>query len=157
MSAAAPSSGNGSNPSTPTTPTFTSPFSSSPTPPTTTRVKSEPLDSDYLDEPTDLSIGNGNGREYVRDRENHRHSHREREVPSNPRERESSYDKRMDYDTSIKLEYNKDKKEDMGYSLDNNNTAMHLQLNIKNQNISSPQDLTLKHEAVHYETANTYA
>lgn len=61
------------------------------------------------------------------------------------------------YDTTIKLEY-KDgvKKEDFGP--DNNNTSMHLQLNIKNQNISTPQDLTLtKHDSVHYETANSYA
>ncbi|KAL1459386.1 hypothetical protein WDU94_011372 [Cyamophila willieti] len=149
MSAAAPSSGSGSNPSTPTTPTFNSPFSSSPTP--TRQIKSEPLDSDYIDEPTDLSIGNG--KEYVRDRENHRSNHREREVPSNHREREGSYESklRMEYD-SIKLEGKKD-----DFSLENNNTSMHLQLNIKNQNISSPQDLTLKHEPVHYETANSYA
>ncbi|KAI5702837.1 hypothetical protein M8J76_014244 [Diaphorina citri] len=132
------SSGN-SNPSTPTTPTFPSPFASSPT------VKSEPLECDYVDEPTDLSTGNSR-EAYLRDRENQR---RDRDS------RESYLDGK--YDTTIKLEY-KDgvKKEDFGP--DNNNTSMHLQLNIKNQNISTPQDLTLtKHDSVHYETANSYA
>lgn len=61
------------------------------------------------------------------------------------------------YDTSIKLEYGPKDKKSEDYS-DNNNTSMHLQLNIKNQNISSPQDLTLtKHESVHYETTPSYA
>ncbi|XP_026682223.1 ets DNA-binding protein pokkuri-like [Diaphorina citri] len=65
------SSGN-SNPSTPTTPTFPSPFASSPT------VKSEPLECDYVDEPTDLSTGNSR-EAYLRDRENQRRDRDSRE------------------------------------------------------------------------------
>lgn len=155
-------SGTGSTPSTPTTPTFTSPFSSSPTPPAR-QIKIEPLDSDSFDEPTDLSIGNGTSRDaYIRDRENHRHNNH-RDNRDSVRDREDAFldnkALRMElekYDTSIKLEYTKEKKsEDYG---ENNNTSMHLQLNIKNQNITSPQDLTLtKHESVHYETTPSYA